>query len=150
MGAVAEFKLSETISVQPEVLYSTQGVKSKELGFDADIKLDYITVPFMLKFYLVNGFNLEIGPQLGFLTSAKVELEESVEFDVKDSLKNVDVGANLGLGYKFSNGFIVGARYSLGLININDEEELEEFGLFNLDNYKLHNGVFQLSMGFKF
>ncbi len=49
---------------------------------------------------------------------------------------------NFGLGYKMDNGLNFGARYNLGLMNINDSA--------NSDDYKLANGVIQVSAGFMF
>ena len=61
--------------------------------------------------------------------------------DVKNSFKTFDFGVNFGLGYKLDNGLNFGARYNLGLTDIN-----------NLDNpsSKYKNGVFQISVGYFF
>ena len=90
----------------------------------------------MGKYYLTKGFSLEAGPQIGFLLSAKND-----KTDVKDSFNTVDFGVNFGLGYKLDNGLNFGARYNLGLSDIN-----------NIDNSSNKNriGVFQLSVGYFF
>lgn len=43
----------------------------------------------MAKFYVADGFSLELGPQVGFLMSAKVEGEGESE-DIKDFVKGID------------------------------------------------------------
>lgn len=96
----------------------------------------------MAKFYAAEGFSIEVGPQVGFLLSAKAKAESggsSGEIDIKDSFKGIDFGANLGFGYKMENGLNFGARYNLGLASIADE-----------DNTDVKNGVIQLSVGFFF
>src|SRR5690554_2937826 len=60
VGAVAEIKFNEKFSIQPEVLYSAQGAKyeyfvgNNKLA-DATQSLDYINIPIMAKYYIVDG-----------------------------------------------------------------------------------------------
>lgn len=126
-GLQAEIPLSEKFSFQPELLYSSQG---------SEVNLNYLNFPLMGKYYLTKGFSLEIGPQIGFLLSAKND-----DTDVKDSFKTLDFGVNFGVGYKLDNGLNFGARYNLGLSDINDINGFSD---------KNRNGVFQLSVGYFF
>ncbi|AXG75155.1 PorT family protein [Flavobacterium arcticum] len=137
VGAIAEIKLTETFSVQPELLYSMQGAKGKELGVEYDLKFDYINIPIMAKYYLMEGLSIEAGPQVGFLMSAKAEDE-----DVKDGYKGVDFALNGGVAYDLPMGVFFQARYSAGLNNIYDGE--------GSDDYKTTNNVISLSVGYKF
>lgn len=133
-GLMSEIPISEKFSFQPEVMFSGQGYSFE--GSDGNIiALNYLNVPLMGKYYLTKGLSLEAGPQFGFLLSAKNE-----GTDVKDSFKTFDFGVNVGLGYKLNNGLNFGARYNLGLTNIND---LSGSG-------KNRNGVIQLSIGYFF
>lgn len=136
-GVMTEIPISETFSFQPELLYSAQGIKDDE--FDEKIKLNYLNIPLMGKYYVAEGFSLEAGPQIGFLSSAKSDVDGE-EVDIKDSLKSIDFGLNLGLGYKMNNGLNFGARYNIGLSNINDEDGLGS----------VKNGVLQVSVGYFF
>ncbi len=126
-GLLAEIPISEKISFQPELLYSGQG---------SSVALNYLNIPLMGKYYLTKGLSLEAGPQIGFLLAAKDD-----GTDVKDLYNTVDFGVNFGLGYKLGNGLHFGARYNLGLSNIN-----------NIDGFsdKNKNQVFQLSVGYFF
>jgi hypothetical protein len=161
VGAVAEFSLSEKFSLQPELLYSTQGAKFEETAFEqgvtargeATVKLDYILLPVMAKYYIAEGLSIEAGPQLGVLVSAETELELSgsadgqtvsitEENDISDEISSIDLGVNFGLGYKLDNGLNFGARYNLGLSNINDFE--------GSDDFKNQNSVIQFSVGYSF
>lgn len=136
-GLAAEISISEQFSVQPELIYSTQGAEDKE--YDEKLKLDYINVPLIAKYYVIKGLSIEAGPQIGFLISAKSEFDGEDE-DIKDGLNGIDFGIDLGLGYKLDNGINFGARYNLGLSDIEDE----------FDDYKVHNSVFQISVGYWF
>lgn len=151
IGGFAEFKLSDKIALQPELLYSTQGAKFDMYSADLDangnftFKLAYINIPVMFKYYASEKFSLEAGPQIGFLTSAKGKVEiygNSAEEDVKDFFNSTDFAFNLGAGYDFTNKISVNVRYSLGLGNIADTE--------SGDDYKLKNNVLLVSLGYKF
>lgn len=140
VGLVAEFGISETFSFQPELLYSSQGSDYSDPGFEGTVKLDYLNVPLMTKFYVGEGFSLEVGPQMGFLLSAKDE-GDGYDIDMKDYVKGIDFGINVGVGYKLDAGLNFGARYNLGLTDVNDG--YEEGGTYK-------NGVFQISLGYFF
>ncbi len=150
IGGVVEIPVSEKFSVQPELLYSQQGLQQKEsfegIDFESKLKLDYIHVPVMAKFYVADGFALEAGPQFGFNVGAKQEFsagDESEEEDVKDSVAGFDLSLGAGVSYKLDNGLFFQARYMFGLSNVNKDEE-EGFD----DN--LTNSVLSLSVGFMF
>lgn len=101
--------LEDKFAVQPEILYSTHGVK-----YDSgNLQLDYITIPVMLKYYATNEFSFELGSQIGFLTLASSACE-----DVKDFIKSTDFGFNIGVGYDITTNIILGARYNFGVTRI--------------------------------
>lgn len=142
VGGVAEFPISENFSIQPELLYSMQGAKVVFVDefdvMEADLKLSYINVPIMAKYYIMEGLSLEVGPQIGFLMSAKVDDE-----DVKDGYKSIDFGLNGGVGYKTEMGLFFQARYNAGLAAINEEFEGD-------GGAKVTNNVISFSVGYKF
>ncbi len=152
VGGFAEIKVSDKFSVQPELLFSTQGTKfefSEDFGGEiisgeGKVNLSYVNIPVMAKFYVADKFSLEAGPQIGFLTSAKYKLEaegEEGEEDAKEDYESIDFGVNFGAGYNFTENLSAGLRYNLGLSNI-----AKDAG----DDYKEKNGVFSLSLGYKF
>jgi hypothetical protein len=140
IGVVAEFKLTETFAIQPELLYSMQGYKFELGGEDFETKTDYLIVPIMAKYFVTEGLSIEAGPQVGFLMSAKDDEGE----DIKDGYKSIDFGINGGLGYELPMGVFFQARYYVGLSNI--AEDSDE-GATDVE-YK--NNVFALSVGYKF
>ncbi len=177
LGAMAEFKMNDKIAIQPELLYSAQGAKfenfsykivkmqgiSSELEGNGTFKLNYINIPVMVKYYVMEGLSLEAGPQIGFLVSAKqsfdnlkqvasgqgvsveVNVPSSVEdLDVKKDFSTFDLGFNLGASYTLDFGLNVGLRYNLGLTNILSKSKSEE------EDGTSKNGVFQLSVGYFF
>lgn len=133
VGFFGEFMLGDNFALQPEVLYSAQGAEFD----DGDLKLDYITIPVMLKYYVADSFSLEIGPQVGFLVSA-----EEVGVDIKDDVKSTDFGVNFGAGYDVTPNLIIGVRYNLGLSRWQE-------ALFPGES-ESENSVFQISLGYRF
>uniref|UniRef100_UPI0039BE4763 porin family protein n=1 Tax=Formosa sp. 3Alg 14/1 TaxID=3382190 RepID=UPI0039BE4763 len=131
-GVMAEIPISNVFSFQPEVLYSGQGYS---FGDDT-VALNYLNVPLMAKYYVIKGFSLEAGPQLGFLLNTNDD-----GLGIEDDFNTVDFGVNLGLGYKLDNGLNFSARYNIGLTDIDD---VEGFSGTN------KNGVFQVSVGYFF
>jgi len=148
-GAFAEFKLSDKFAIQPELLYSTQGTKFEEGDDEIKYNLSYLNIPVMAKYYVAEKFSLEAGPQIGFLLSAKGKydfVEDGVSVsgdeDIKDSFESIDFGLNFGAGYDFTENLSAGLRYNLGLSNIAKTEDGNDS--------KVKNGVFSLSVGYKF
>jgi len=144
LGFVAEIMINDTFAFQPELLYSSQGSDYSEVDLEGSIKLDYLNIPLMAKYYVGEGFSLEAGPQVGLLLSATDEGEfegGSYDDDIKDFVKGIDIGVNFGVGYKLESGLNFGARYNLGLSDVNDD--YEEGGTYK-------NSVIQAYVGFFF
>lgn len=126
VGAILELNVFENFSIQPEVMYSSQGTKIE----DEDIKLDYIAVPVLAKFYLISDkLSLEAGPQFSFLVNDDVQ--ETFE------TKSFDFAAVGGLGFNVTNNIFLQARYVAGLTDTSKDA-------------KVTNQVIQLSVGLKF
>lgn len=141
IGGVAELAISEKFSVQPELLYSAQGAVEDFEGVDVDVKLDYLNIPIMAKYYVADGFSVEAGPQIGFLLSAEAD-GGGETVDLKDITNGIDFGVGIGAGYKMESGLNFSARYNLGISNINDFE--------GSDDISNQNNVFQISVGYFF
>ncbi|UYW01485.1 PorT family protein [Flavobacterium agricola] len=140
VGGFAEIPVSAKFAVQPEVLYSAQGSKSKttigNVDFKTDVKADFINVPILAKYYALEGLSVEAGPQIGFLVKAK---QGSV--DVKDAFKSVDFGLAVGASYYFTENIFASARYNFGLTDVAKHSS---------DGFKMHNNVFQVAVGYRF
>ncbi|WP_188929505.1 porin family protein [Dyadobacter endophyticus] len=114
-GGMLNFGFGNVFSIQPEVLFSTLGAKVESGGSKTDFKINYLTVPVMLKFRTRSGFYLEAGPQAGF------RLSESVPDQTIDHFaKNLDISLGAGLGYQSNIGLGIGFRYVAGLSKVGD------------------------------
>lgn len=153
-GFFAEMQLSKKVAFQPELLYSAQGAKFDYLIDDGEglystentFKLAYLNVPLMIKYYPESKLFLEAGPQVGFLTSARLKTKVigygASSRNADDAFKNIDFGFNVGAGYNFSKHVTANARYNFGLSNIAEKDPGE--------SVKVKNSVFSLSLGYIF
>ncbi|WP_369753297.1 porin family protein [Flavobacterium sp. WC2409] len=132
-GVFGEFMIGDKFAIQPEVLYSGQGVKSEGM----ELKLDYINIPILAKYYVADSFSIELGPQVGFLISAKSE-----GVDVKEFFKTTDISVDFGANYDITKNFIFGVRYDLGLLRLQ-----ESIGPGEKES---KNSVIQIAVGYKF
>lgn len=146
IGGFTELKVGKKFAIQPEFLFSTQGTTVE--GFDGNsnssIKLNYINIPVLAKYYITDAFTVEAGPQIGFLLSAKNQGD-----DVHDLYKTLDFGLNIGCGYEFTDNIALGVRYTFGLTNVADNSELSTV-YPNLDDLTFKNSNFALSLAYKF
>jgi hypothetical protein len=141
LGLLGHIHISDRFGLQPELVYSTQGAASDD-GSDIDLNLSYINVPVLFQYMYDNGFRIQAGPQIGFLTSAKAK-GASASVDIKDSFNTLDVALSVGASYVHPvSGFGVDARYNYGLSNVNDSSGSEAFnrgfqlGVFYLFKHK--------------
>lgn len=125
-GIIAELSIFENFSIQPELLYSSQGAKVDGLG---DFNLDYVALPVMAKFYLMTDkLSLEAGPQFSFLVNDPQKAYDNQDFDF---------AVAGGLGLKLTKNIFVQARYVVGLSEVSKYAEVK-------------NSTFQLSAGLMF
>jgi opacity protein-like surface antigen len=128
IGLFGEYKISDTFSLQPELLYSEQGGKATMdvLGqsLTQTLSLKYLNVPVIAKYFATKKFSIQAGPQIGFLLAATNKLDSSItglpssSSDIKSDVNAIDFGLNFGLGYDFTENIAVSTRYNLGLIEI--------------------------------
>ncbi len=149
IGGLAEFMLTEKFSVQPEILYSQQGLQMKETfggeEFESKLKLDYILLPILAKYYITEGFSVEGGPQIGFTAKAESEFSgggESETEDVSEFISGTDISIGAGVGYRLTNGVFFQARYMFGVSDVADDDDV--FG------DTATNSVLSLSAGYSF
>ncbi|MFH6958653.1 porin family protein [Flavobacterium aquidurense] len=146
IGGFAEIKVAKKFAIQPEFLFSTQGTTIEGYNGDSNttVKVNYLNIPILAKYYITDAFSVEAGPQIGFLLSAKSRSE-----DINDLFKSTDYGLNLGIGYDFTENFALGLRYTIGLSDIADvPDDSQDYPFAYNANFK--NSNFALSLAYKF
>jgi len=131
-GGVAEMPISDKLAVQPELLYSSQGTKWNFGNTGNNLKLDYLNLPILAKYYILEGLSAEAGPLVGFLISTNEEND--------DRFKKLDVAFAIGASYKLTEQFFISLRYNKGIMNINGSD---------FDGSS-QNNVLQVSGGYSF
>ena len=122
IGAFANMGINDQLSFQPELLFAQYGCNFDKDFSDKPLKQNFITVPLMVK-YSLGAINLQAGPQLGFLLSAKVDGND-VTGSSDLNMKKLDMGLALGLGYELENGLGFEGRYYIGLANQTKESDV--------------------------
>jgi hypothetical protein len=182
IGGFAEYKINEKFTLQPELLFSTQGNTyglktyygggSYYDGAEYNVKLNYLNLPIILKYKIIDKLNIEFGPQIGFLMSAKtiIDVTEdsrdpsqnySVEVDLlndgiynfggtyiqgKAGANRLDFSFNLGSSYDITEKIFIQGRYNFGLTNV---DKYSTNGS-STTSWNMKNSVFQISLGYRF
>ncbi|WP_127845526.1 porin family protein [Psychroflexus aestuariivivens] len=159
IGVFGIYKVTDKIGVQAEILYSEQGTERESVFFDGFseieedyvLKTQYINLPLMASYNVIENLWVEAGPQIGYLVKAEVDLETTTEDnlgsvesstetqDVTDSYESIDMALNVGLRYKLARNFLVQARYSKGITDITEAIEGNQ-----------NNQIYSFSVGYVF
>ena len=146
VGGVVEFKFSDKIGLQPELMYSQEGgeyeytanVGSSIYTSNQKITLNKIIMPVIFKYYVIEGLSIEAGPQLDYIINAKSDNNVTVLGSSGAIMYDVDMDDNPGtVVVRQDDGSMDSARiyHDYGLNKLN-------FG-FNLGaGYKLPMGLF--------
>ncbi|MGB1309427.1 MAG: porin family protein [Oceanihabitans sp.] len=103
-GAFVDYKISESLSVMPELMYSAEGGKAREL------RADYLHLPVTVRYNLGN-LSIGVGPQ----ASLKI-------WSHQDGYRNMLFSGVASAKYNITEMFFVDARYNYGLMNILDDD----------------------------
>lgn len=156
-GGFTNIPVSENLSIEPGLYYSAKGYELsgsysvKGIGLlsaHASTRLhsSYIDMPVLIKLNL-NGFQIFGGPQLSYLTTAKITTKAGISIfnlitsktDVTNRLNRWDAGLTAGAGYQFSNGIRLTGSYEHGLSKVDAGQ-----------NTKTYNKAFKFGVGFRF
>lgn len=159
-GIYATIKVNKNFSVQPELLYTSQGYKSNstfkdELTYkqEINVKSDYLSLPILAKYKFKKGYFIELGPQVSYLLGGQLNnildvkneqgiittISDRTYFSDADLTHDFDVSGVIGGGYAIRGGYSISARYTYGFTN------------FIKDDYlKIRNQYFSLTLGIPF
>lgn len=131
LGAFAELNFSPKLGIQPEVLWNQTNTRTSDQFSDLydegtaelrDVKLNYLTIPVLLNFNASKMVTFQAGPQFGILLNKDQDLLENGKEAFKSGDLSMLGGVQLNLG-----SFKVGGRYAVGLNNINDIDNQDEW-----------------------
>lgn len=146
-GAFAEYKFNDWLAVSPELLYSRQGAAYSEGGDKFKYRFNYINLPVLAKFYVIDGLSIDVGPQFGYMLNARVWGKvdgETATVDFEDAadveLNKFDIGIVAGATYNITENIFVQARYNFGLTD----------GIKDNPGKAAKNSVIQIGAGYRF
>lgn len=143
LGVITDFKMSKSLSFQPQLLFSGRGAKVAHDDHSDVYAFNSLEIPlnFTYRKNAAKGVFLGVGPSLGYNLSGKVKEDhdsEDIEFgSAEGEIKRFDLGLNAILGYQFSNKYFVSTNYSSGLSNWS-----------NNSNATWRNNILGISVGF--
>ncbi len=152
VGAFLRLPVLGPLSIQPEVLYSLQGSEFKSTVANYDTKLHYLNIPVLARVKVGPVF-AEAGPQFGVLLGARengtlrisaTDGYGPVNRTADNNYKKNDFALAAGAGLELGS-LIIGARYTAGLNNINDVDDLN-----GANDPRLKNRVVQAYVGVEF
>lgn len=148
IGGFAEIPLSGNFSLQPEILYSSEGagLSVGVISVGNDLKLDYVRVPVLAKYHMpfLEGLSAELGPVFGVLVS-----DSGSDFwgnNVEDPYSTFDAQIGIGATYRFDFGLHASLRYNKGLLNVYNVSDIPS----GEAKPKAQSNVFQISAGYSF
>jgi len=147
-GFFMQYPLGAHFIIEPALLYSQRGYeRTIEIPLLEDIKtnvnMDYIELPLALKFDInISDVHIQptVAPRVGYAIVTQY-LVNGKETDFPKDPTLLDYGVDFGLDITFLNQFLIGARYSLGLADIYDDD--------NEDITTSNNGL-MISLGVMF
>lgn len=129
-GMIMQYHMHPMLILQPELLYTQRGAQDEftVLGVKTEIKqtLHYIELPIMVKLDLGEGnlkFQPYLGPEFRYLIKGNQKTKIGSTENTREikNLKDFDFGLGFGVDVVFNTNMLVGARYSMGLTEIDDD-----------------------------
>lgn len=129
VGGFAEIDFSPKLGIQPEVIFNQTNTEYTKNTSDIlniksgdNIKLNYLSVPILLRINTSNLVTILVGPQFSILTNN----HKSTVQNVGDAFKSGDFAMAGGLQFNLKQLRVYG-RYNIGLNNINDLGNSEDW-----------------------
>ncbi len=124
-GGVMTQKLSDSLSMQYEALYSQKGIVETttldSVDYKAETNIDYLEIPVFAKFKVAEKWAVYGGGYVGWALSKKGKLTGgsiSAEVDLDEFVNDLDYGVLLGVQAQLAEHWAVDARYTLGLTDV--------------------------------
>lgn len=151
LGGLADIKVSNRISIRPELIFTGKGSKFTEEDENgntttATFRPYYLEVPVTILFNheLPGGTGLYVGlgPYLSYGLFGKVKSEDQEENIFEDEgLKRFDAGLYYQGGVKLGSGIFFNMAFAHGFANTADVQDLGDITL------TMKNNVFMFSIG---
>lgn len=151
-GGIISLNLGQRYTLQPELTYTRQGANNVAFTDDGsgesiqqeNVRIEYLSLGVVNKFYFVDGFHALVGPSLDMKIGKNFP---RIDFDDED-YGGVDLGVSLGLGYTLPVGLTVEGRFKTGMLDVFNNDYF--LGLFDDPDKISLNRVFQVGLSYSF
>ena len=136
-----DFCFTDNFSLGLDVIHDYIGANNKAI--DENVNLEYIGFGPLARYYATPWVSLYAGPEINFLTNAKVD-DKSFKSSCKKTEFSVPIGVSFEpvVGKSRNISLIIDLRYRLGLTKVNKAPIL--------DDNDLRNSAFILTLGVKY
>ena len=117
LGVYAEKNISEKFSVLGNISWAQRGAVSK--GNITAVRLDYITIPLMLKYNISQKFSISSG--IGW---DELMIVSSDDYKY-DDLRSSDWRVPIAFGYGIADNLFLGISYNFGLTDITKNDNVK-------------------------
>lgn len=133
-GGAVSFDLSENFYLQPEITYSRKGSRSTDKDFFYfRWRLNFVEVPIMFGYKILERYRIEAGPSFGFLTTSKIDAGAGFR-DNKQAFDKMNIFYNAGVEYMITQRFSANLRFNYSAIPMNRNKN--NITLFTVSNQR--------------
>jgi len=155
IGSFVHYRFNRSnFAIEPQILYQDGGgifryEDINDFSYDITFQYAHIKIAPIIKYYLVEGAFIQLGPELGFVidrsalkyTSSQPDLGPDLQ--IQQSLSEVLKGNNnvsllLGVGYDMPFGLGIDIRYHYG---ISDAMETLANGFYFIENKNIQHSI---------
>lgn len=149
IGCGVEWLPFSQIGFESGVYYTNLGADNvilKNSNAYMAVKISYLQLPLMVKYYAYKGLHAFAGPQVGYKISSSEKPVSMLNYG-----KDFDFSAIIGLGYQFDFGLLLSANYVAGFTT-NDQSFLSSINGEQVVYKSLNcrNSTLQFNVGWRF
>ncbi|ULQ56867.1 OmpA family protein [Flavihumibacter rivuli] len=137
-GLFTNIPVSKKWAIQPELSFNENGSKIKDAGRDISQRLNYLSIPVSVKYWVSDKFNFLAGPGIDFLLSGNKVVQGVKEKNSDDFIRN-NFAFHGGFEYWPSLKWGLAARFIQGINDIRDNED-----------YEIRNQSYQATINYRF
>lgn len=141
VGGYYSYRFSRYFIIQPEIILSGKGSHWTDRFDDKKDIVTYLDIPVLIKYQPVRNFNVNFGPQAGFVLKAlQKDLETGVSSDISYIYNKFDLSLAGGIEISLQERLKLNLRYVRGLTSATNDVAYD---------YKCFNSYFNLSVSYR-
>jgi hypothetical protein len=138
LGFILQIPLTENFSLQPEYSFTRRYGTDQSIG--TDFRLDYFSMPLLLKYLISDRFDLIAGPQFDLLLNAQ-STYNGESSDITHIVEERCLGIVGGLEVNIASEFFISGRYFQSLNNIGIWQRSADVKEFKYQLVSLTGGI---------